>query len=393
MLDPNGRAFQVLLGALSMASSLAVDMSLPALPALVAGFATSAANVQLTISAYLIGYAAGQLFYGPLSDRFGRRPILLIGMTIYTAAGFLCTLAPTIETIITLRLVQGLGGCVGVVVTRAAARDYFSGPKLAQILTSVTAVQAFGPLVAPIVGGLLASRFDWRAIFLVQGGFAAVVLAATWSGFGESLRQSNPHAIRPRHLLGNYYTFFSDPRCIGYALVSASVFSGLFTVLSASPFVLIDIYGLSSEAYGFFFGFSVLGYMFGAFVNRRLLHRGASGEAILRWGLVVLVAAASALLFCATTRWGGPLGIMAPYFIYCIALSLVQPNSIAAAMEPVPHMAGTGASLMGAIQMASGAAAGFAADLFFQGTATPMGIGVAAAAFAAAAAYYFIARR
>lgn len=302
MLDPNGRGFRVLLGALSMVSSLAVDMSLPALPALVVSLGTSAANVQLTISAYLIGYAGGQLFYGPFSDRFGRRPMLLTGMTIYAVAAFLCVIAPTIATIVTLRFLQGLGGCVGVVVTRAAARDYFSGTQLGQVLSSITAVQAFGPLVAPIIGGVLASRLDWRAIFLVQGSFAAIVLIATWKGFGESLPRANPHAIRPRHLLTNYYTFFSTPSCIGYALVSACVFSGLFTVLSASPFVLIDIYGLSSEAYGFFFGFSVLGYMVGAFVNRRLLRRGMPGERLLRGGLVILVGAGTALFICAVTQ-------------------------------------------------------------------------------------------
>jgi len=393
MLDPNGRPFRVLLGALSMVSSLALDMSLPALPALVIGFATSAAKVQLTISAYLIGYAGGQLIYGPLSDRFGRRPMLLTGMALYTVAACFCAIAPTIETFVFLRLMQGLGGCVGVVVTRATARDYFSGPKLGQILSSITAVQAFGPLLAPVIGGLLVTHVSWRAIFLVQGGCAALALFAAWKGFGESLPAGNPHAIRPRHLLGNYYTFFANPRCIGYALISACVFAGLFTVLSASPFVLIDIYHLSSEAYGFFFGFSVLGYMLGSLVNRRLLHRGAQGQAILRWGIVVLVGAGSALAIDAATAWGGPLGIMAPYFVYCIALSLVQPNAIAAAMEPVPHMAGTGAALIGAVQMSAGAAAGFAADLFFAGTAIPMGIGVVTAAFGAAAAYYFIARR
>jgi DHA1 family bicyclomycin/chloramphenicol resistance-like MFS transporter len=393
MLNPRGRAFRVLLGAQSMVSSMAVDMSLPALPALVADLSTSPANVQLTISSYLIGYAAGQLIYGPLSDRYGRRPMLLMGMTIYTMSGFLCAVAPTIETIVALRLLQGLGGCVGVVVTRAAARDYFSGSNLAQLMSSITSVQAFGPLIAPIIGGILVSHFDWRWIFVVQGGFAAIMLVATWKGFAESLPNVDPFAIRPRHLLANYWTFFSNPRCIGYALVSASVFAGLFTVLSASPFVLIDVYGLSSQAYGFFFGFSVLGYMIGALFNRRLLRRGTKSEAILRWGLVVLAAAAFALLICAVMRWGGPLGIMAPYFVYCVALSLVQPNAVAAAMEPVPHMAGTGASLMGGIQMSSGAAAGYVVNLFFNGTGAPMGISVVIAASAAIASYYFVARR
>jgi DHA1 family bicyclomycin/chloramphenicol resistance-like MFS transporter len=393
MLNPHGRPFRVLLGAQSMVSSLAVDMSLPALPALAAAFSTTAARAQLTIGFYLLGYALGQLFYGPLSDRFGRRPMLLIGMTIYTASGFACAFAPTIDAMIALRLLQGFGGCVGIVVTRAAARDYFHGTQLAQMLSSITAVQAFGPLFAPVLGGVLATHLDWSVIFLVQGGFAAAMLLAIWLGFGESLARRDPYAIQPARLLANYWTFFSNPRCIGFALVSACVFGGLFIVLSASPFVLIDVYGLSSEAYGFFFGISILGYMVGSFGNRRLLRQGIASERLLRYGLVMLIAAAAAMLVFAATRWGGVAGIMGPYVGYCFAISLVQSNAVAAAMEPVPHMAGTGASLMGAIQMASAACGGFIVDLFFDGTGTPMGIGMASAALAASGFYWLIARR
>jgi MFS transporter, DHA1 family, multidrug resistance protein len=393
MLNPHRRPFRVLLGAQSMVSSLAVDMSLPALPTLAAAFGTSAARAQLTIGLYLLGYALGQLFYGPLSDRFGRRPMLLIGMSIYTLSGFLCAFAPSIEAMVMLRLLQGFGGCVGVVVTRAAARDYFHGSELAQMLSSITAIQAFGPLLAPVIGGVIATHFDWPVIFLVQGAFAGAMLIATWTGFGESLRQRDLHAIRPARLLANYWTFFSNPRCIGFALVSACVFGGLFIVLSASPFVLIDVYGLSSQTYGFFFGTSVLGFMVGSFGNRRLLRAAVQSEALLRCGLLVLIAAASAMLIFAATTWGGVAGIMGPYVTYCFAISLVQSNAIAAAMEPVPHMAGTGASLMGAIQMASAALGGFVVDLFFDGTGTPMGIGMASAALAASAFYWLIARR
>jgi DHA1 family bicyclomycin/chloramphenicol resistance-like MFS transporter len=393
MLNPHGRAFRVLLGAQSMVSSLAVDMSLPALPAITAALQTTPARAQLTIGLYLLGYAAGQLFYGPLSDRFGRRSILLIGLAVYTLSGFLCAFAPTIEIMVAVRLLQGFGGAVGVVVTRAAARDYFHGSELAQTLSSITAVQAFGPLVAPVIGGVLATHFDWWMIFLVQGSFAGAMLVAAWTGFGESLKQGDLHAIRPARLLANYWTFFSNPRCIGFALVSSCVFTGLFIVLSASPFVLIEVYGLSSQTYGFFFGCSVLGYMVGSFGNRRLLRALVQSETLLRWGLVILIAAALAMLLFAAKMWGGVAGVMGPYVVYCFAISLVQSNAIAAAMEPIPHMAGTGASLMGGIQMASAALGGFVVDLFFDGTGTPMGIGMASAAVGATLFYWLIARR
>ena len=157
--------------------------------------------------------------------------------------------------------------------------------------------------------------------------------------------------------------------------------------------MLIDVYGLSSQAYGFFFGGSVFGYMIGSFGNRRLLRQGVGTEQLLRAGLIILIVAALAMLLFATKQWGGVAGVMAPYVVYCFAISLVQSNAVAAAMEPVPHMAGTGASLMGAIQMASAAVGGFIVDLFFDGTGTPMGIGMASAAIGASVAYWLIARR
>ena len=209
--------------------------------------------------------------------------------------------------------------------------------------------------MAPVIGGFLTDHFSWRAIFLVQGSVAAIMLLATSAGFAESLRESDPLAIQPRRLFTNYATFFSNPRCLGFALVSASVFGGLFAVLSASPFVLIDLYGMSSQAYGFFFGASVLGYMVGAFWNRRLLHRGVASEALLRRGLVVLAAAAGAMLLLPSTRWGGIAGIMVPYVTYCFAISFVQANAVAAAMEPVAAYGGHRRLADGRIQMSSGA--------------------------------------
>lgn len=392
MLAPDSRLFIGLLSVLTMITSLAVDMSLPALPTLGRAFATTPEMVQLTLSLFLVGYAAGQLLYGPLSDRFGRRPVMLLGIAIYASAGFACALSPSIGVLVAARLVQGLGACVGPTIARAIVRDHFGGSGAARALSTITMVMALAPLVAPLLGGALLERFGWPSIFLFHGGVGLTVGAMTWWGLGESLKRPDPDALRPRRLLANYRAFFTNRTSLGFGLMNGFTFAGLFTFISGSPFVLIDVYGVPSNRYGFYFGATALGLMVGAFASNRLGQHRGHGE-VLRLGLWIMLGSALLLLLPSSTRWGGAIGLMVPIVVYILAQGLILPNALAAAMEPLPHMAGNTASLLGAMQMVLGSIAGFVVNLLYDGTALPMGAILAAMAVIAFAIYLATVRR
>jgi len=392
MLRPDSWGLTILLGALTAMTSLAVDMSLPALPTMARNFNATPDRVQLTLSLFMVGYAAGQLFCGPLSDRFGRRRMLLTGLAIYTLAGFACAASPRLEVLVTARLVQGFGACVGPILGRAVVRDRMTGARAAQTLSYITVTMSLAPMVAPLLGGFLVSRLGWPAIFLTLGTIGLALGIATFAGFAESLREPDPHALRPARLAHNAATFFRNRRTLGFTLVSAFVFSGLFAFLSGSPFVLIEIYGVPADAFGFYFALSALGLMAGAFANGRLV-RHFRGETVMQAAFVLLLASGAALLVVGWTGAGGAIGIMVPVMTYVFAMAMIQPNSIAAAMEPMPHMAGMAASLLGAIQMASGSLSGLVVASLYSGTPMAMAGTIASVGLGAVLAYFLVVGR
>jgi len=392
MLRPQSRGLTLLLGALTAVTSLAIDMSLPALPTIVAAFAARPEQVQLTLSLFLVGFAGGQLFCGALSDRFGRRKVLLAGIVTYALAGFACALSPSIETLVAARLVQGFGACVGPVLGRAVVRDHMTGARASQTLSYISLTMSVAPLVAPILGGWLLIRFGWQAIFVFLGSFGLLLALATFLAFPESLAHPDPEALRLRRLARNAATFLWSRRAMGYALINAFVFAGLFAFLSGSPFVLIEVYGIPSGQFGFYFALSALGVMVGALLNSRLVHR-FGGERVMRAGFALMLTAAAVLVAIAWTRTGGAVGIMLPVGLYVASLGLIFPNSTASAMEPLPHMAGMAASLMGAIQMGSGSLSGWCVAALYDGTPRAMAGVLAAMAVCAVLAYATMVRR
>jgi MFS transporter, DHA1 family, multidrug resistance protein len=392
MLKPESSSLTLLLGALAAMTALAIDMSLPTLPTLTRELAASPQSVQLTLNLFILGYAAGQLIYGPLSDRFGRRRLLLVGLTIYTIGGFASALAPSIEWLVSARLVQGFGACVGPVLGRAVVRDHMTGRRAAQTLSYITVTMALGPLVAPMIGGFLLNRLGWPSIFVFLGAFGLALLVATWFGLAESLKQPDLQALRLARLLSNYRAFFANRICVGFAFVNGFVFAGLFAFLSGSPYVLIEVYGVPSDHFGFYFAWSAAGVIAGAFTNSRLVHH-FSGDRILRFALGLLVVAGAVLVLLCWTRWGGPLAMMVPIFGYLFGQGLIMPNATVAAMEPLPHMAGMGASLLGAIQMGGGSFSGLAVAALYAGTPMAMGGTIAAMAIGAFVSYFGFIRR
>jgi MFS transporter, DHA1 family, multidrug resistance protein len=371
MIAPESRAFIGLLGALAMLTALAVDGSLPTLPRIATEFAASPDTVQLTLSLFFIGYAVGQLLYGPVSDRFGRRRTLLGGLGLFTLAGFLCAVSSSIAALIFFRLVHGFSAACGPVLTRAVVRDHFGGARAAQGLSAVLTVMSMGPLIAPYLGGLILTAFGWRAVFLALMLLGLALLVVTWTGLAESLKHPDAQALYPRRLFANYREFLTSPISLGYAFVNAIGFFGLFAFISGSPFVLIEVYRVPSDRFGIYFGITALGFMAGSAINRRLVRR-FSIDGMITLGFSILVAAGAVLTLAAAMRWGGPWGITLPLIAFTFGLALVMPNATAAAMEPLPHMAGTAASILGATQMLTASIAGYVVNRLYDNTPMPM---------------------
>jgi MFS transporter, DHA1 family, multidrug resistance protein len=379
MLPPGSRGFVLILGALSSLAPVATDMNLPALPTLTAVFRTSPERVQLTLSVFLIGFGAGQLVHGPASDRFGRRPVLLAGLALFALAGYGCALSSSIVQLVAFRLVQGLGAAAGPVLARAMVRDFFSGAHAARLLSYIALVQALGPLLAPIAGGYVLAFVGWHAIFLAQGLAATAVLGAAWRWLGESRPIRDASATSARALVANARRFLETPTCVRYAVMIALVFGGMFAYISNSPFVLIQVFGVRSDRYGFFFALTALSLMVAALTNGRLVRHFAP-ESVLRAGVVLVGAGGAALLACVIMRAGGIAGIVAPMMVYVFGFGLIMPNATVAALEPYPDMAGVASSLVGFFQMAGGALVGYVVNALYAGTPVAMAGCIAAMA-------------
>jgi DHA1 family bicyclomycin/chloramphenicol resistance-like MFS transporter len=391
MLPPNSRSLILLLGALTGLTALSIDMSLPSLPTLMAAFGTSADRAALTLSAFLIGYSLSQLFYGPMADRFGRRPPLLVGLALFTAGGIGCTFAGSIGELIAWRLVQGVGACAGPIIARAVVRDVYDRSRRVQVLSYLTVVMSVAPLLAPVIGGYLLT-LHWRAIFGLLALIGAAVLATTWRGLPESIPTRNRYATRPAELLRNLLDFSSRLVCIGFALLVCFVFCGLFSYISASPFVFIEVFGVRSDHFGYLFGLSAFALMTGALINTRLVPRVVPGT-ILKLGVGLMLLGGAAILLCTALRIGGVAGIVGPMLVYVVGMALVMPNAIAAAMEPVPHMAGFASSLIGCLQTAGGGMLGYLLGRLYDRSAVPMAVAIAGAAALAGVTYFgFLAR-
>lgn len=374
-LDPRSRLFIVLLGSLTAITALSIDMSLPALPFLVRTLHIPADRAQLTLSLFLLGFALGQLVAGPASDRFGRRPVLLAGLLGFSLAGVGCALSEGITALIFWRFVQGMTACVGPVLGRAIVRDHFSAERAAALLSSLIVVLAVAPLVAPILGGQLLLRFSWHAIFwaLALAGLLLFALAALF--LGESLETRDPGALGPTQLAQSFGLFLRTRESLVHALITFFVFGAQFAYISGSPFVVIEVFGVAPERYGFFFGATAVCLLLGATVNGRLLRRMTSARLLLR-GLLV-VAFAGAALLAAAIAGGGLFTLLAPLMLFFFGLGLVTPNAAAAALQPMGRRAGVASALLGVFQMAGGALAGWAVSALYDHTARPMALAVA----------------
>jgi len=371
MLRPESFFFAVILTALVAFGPLSTDMYLPSLPAMKAEFGANVSQVQLTLSVFLVGFAFSQLVYGPLSDRFGRRPVLLVGIMIYGLASVACFMVSSIEGLIFARLAQAFGASSGPVIGRAVVRDVYGQERAAQVLAYMGSAMALAPAVAPMFGGYLQIWFGWQASFVVLSIFAIVLVFLVTFLIRETNAHQNPEALKPSRMIGNYLELLKHREFLGYVLLNSFVFSGLFAFISGSSFVFIDVFGFEPNLYGICFGIVVCGYMTGTLIAGKFSRKLGVPKMLKLGSFLALLGG----LLLAGPAWAGVTGaisVVAPMVIFMIGVGIVMPNSMAGAIGPFPRMAGSASALMGFIQMTIGALVGITVGALHNGTQIPM---------------------
>jgi DHA1 family bicyclomycin/chloramphenicol resistance-like MFS transporter len=369
LLNRNFRT-TLILSALVAFAPMSIDMYLPTLPALERYFSTDTASVQHTLASFFVGLAIGQLFYGPLADRYGRKPPLYFGLALYVLVSAGCALAPSIGSLIVLRFLQALSGCAGMVVARAVVRDLYDHQESARVFSILLMVMGIAPIVAPLAGGYLLTWFGWRSIFWVLALFGAACLVAVKVALPETIPR-NIARVPLSAALANYASLLGDRRYLGYALSGGFGQAGMFAYISGSPFVFIDLYGVPAQAFGWLFGLNAIGIVAFTQANRRLLLR-YDADRVLGTANFVAALFCLALLGMAFTNAAGLIGILVPLFFVVSLRGLTFPNASAGAMAPFPEKAGSASALLGSVQFAIAAAASAAVGILHDGTAVPM---------------------
>jgi DHA1 family bicyclomycin/chloramphenicol resistance-like MFS transporter len=378
MLRPGTFALTALLAGLSAVGPLTTDMYLPSLPDIARQLTASTAQVQLTISAYLIGFAVGQIVYGPISDRHGRKPVLLAAIALYCAASLACALSVSIEMLIAARFVQALGGSGGIVLARAIVRDLYSGGRAGRELSMIGAVMALAPVFAPVAGGALQAGFGWHAVFftLVAAGIAGAGIVFLL--LPETLARRAAEPVSASSIAKSYAIVARNPAYLAYLGLATSSYAGLFAWISGASFVLQDLYGLSAFTFGVAFALGSVGYMSGSMISARLSHRfGLDG--VLGLGGLANAVGGLAMVTVVMLDLGSAVSLVLPMAIYLAGLGMVLPQSIAGAMTPFPERAGAASSLLGFVQQSVAAVFGAVVGLLLGNSAWPLATGVAVA--------------
>jgi DHA1 family bicyclomycin/chloramphenicol resistance-like MFS transporter len=362
----------LVLGALSAFGPLAIDFYLPSFPALAHAFATDVEHVQLSLASYFAGLAIGQLVYGPMADRFGRRKPLLLGVALFSLASLACALAPSLEWLIAARFVQALGGCAGMVVSRAVVRDLCDPISSAKVFSQLMLVMGLAPILAPLAGGLLLSNLGWPSIFICLTLFSLACLVAVAIWLPETLAHDAPLAPL-RGALGEYKRLFADLPFMGYALTGGCAIAGMFAYIAGSPFVFIELYGIPAEHYGWLFGSNALGFVLVAQLNAWLVARqgpaywlGKTVWFYLACGLALLLVALSK----PTALWP----LLIPLFGCIASLGILLPNASACAMAGQGQHAGSASALLGSVQFVIAASAAALVGVLHDGSAWPIAV-------------------
>ncbi|MEV6443560.1 multidrug effflux MFS transporter [Amycolatopsis sp. NPDC051716] len=380
--------FVLVLGGLTAFGPLSIDMYLPALPRMAADLHATDSTVQLTLSAFIVGLALGQLVLGPLSDALGRRRPLLAGLALYVVGSVLCAVSPDAWPLVAARFVQSLGAAAGIVIARATVRDLFEGTAMTKFFSTLMLVSGLAPILAPLIGGQLLNWTSWRGVFVVLTAFGALLLAVVVFFLPEPSAARSPLRLGP--VLRTYGRLALDRSFAGYALASGLLFASMFAYISGSSFALQGVYGLSPQAYSVVFGANGVGIVLAGQLNGRLVGR-IRERALLRSGLLLGVTGGALVL--ASVLFRAPLALLlVSLFLLVSSIGLVMPNASSLALASHARSAGAASALLGVLQFVVGAVATPLVGLGGPGTAVPMAATMAGFAVLALVAYLVLTR-
>lgn len=392
-LPPTSMAFTLLLGLLVALPSFGIDMSLPALTSVGAALGVAPERAGLMMSLFMLGFAVAPLFYGPVSDRYGRKPVVVFACMLFAIAGIGCAFARSLPTLLVWRVVQGAGAGASMTITLAIVRDLFEGQAARTRLSYVSIATMVVPMIAPSAGAALLALGGWRVIHAVLGGIGLLLLLAMLIGFTESARLDPANRLVPSVIARNYLRVLMNPLCLGYILINAAAFGALFAYVSGSSLFLINVVGLRPGQFGVVFAATSLGIMAGAFLNGRLSTRGVAPFYPLTAGLVLAVVTATALLLMTLVGWMPLTPVILILIVGNFAFGLIAPNAMQGAMQPLPQIAGAAGAATGCIQMATAAVvSGLVALLHDQHSALSMTALMSVCSLVALAAYLLLAR-
>jgi DHA1 family bicyclomycin/chloramphenicol resistance-like MFS transporter len=377
----------VLMGVLQAFAPLSIDMYLPSMPLLEKVFNATTAQVQITLVTFLLGFALGQSLYGPVADRFGRKPPLYFSLALFVISSAACALSKSVNVLSVFRLLQAIGACGGAVVSRAMVRDLFPPVDLRRIFSMLVLVLGVSPLIAPFIGGYLLIWFGWKSIFVTQASLGAVTLLAMHFRLSESLAPENVRPLHMDHVLSSYGHLLRDRTFLGASLVCGFSSAGMFAYIASAPFVFISLYKLPPQQFGWLFGFIAAGLIGASQVNGRMSHKIALWK-VLRVANLVQLGSGLVVLVTAATGFGGLAGIFAPVFVYMCATGFVFPNGNAIAMMRHGNMAGTASALLGTNQFVIAAVTTIVLGMIDNSSAMPMAIVIAGCGAAATVLNY-----
>ncbi|MEH6648848.1 MAG: Bcr/CflA family multidrug efflux MFS transporter [Motiliproteus sp.] len=380
-----------LLGILSGIGALSIDMYLPAFPAIATELAVDSGEVELSLSVFLIGFALGQAIHGPLSDRFGRKPLILWGLLLYGLTSAACALSLDIDQLQWARLLQGLAGASGSVLARAVIRDLYQGESLARAMSWLMLIMTAAPMLAPLIGSLMLDAFGWRSIFWTLTGFAALwFLLIAWI-IPETRAPGPGLSLRPVALLGAFSQVLGNGRAMGYALCGGFGFGGMFAYITGTPFIYINLFGVSPTGYALLFAANIAAMATGSLLNTRYLGR-IGRDGMIRVLTGVMLFAAGLLVLDSATGLFGLWGLVIPLALYVGCLGALAANCISGTLDLFPKTAGTASSVFGVLQFGIGSLGGALVANLGDGTPLPMALVILTLALFSALSFRLIVR-